>query len=269
MPRRDADELLEEALAALEDGEYEDAIELAEKVLMQRPGDAEASWVLGNSLLDLGDAIAALPHLQRTAAALPDDPEAWADYGGALFETLQFTEARSALQKAVALDARVARAHHWIALIEEREGNDRLAKRHFDQARKLDPESYPNPHRVTEAEFQSMVEEAIRDLPADFRASLKNLDIVVEPFPDDDTLTGDPPFSPTILGLHVGHAVDERPPSGPAGQLPNVIFLFQRNIERSATDEETLVDEIRVTLLHEIGHYLGLDEDEVEERGLE
>lgn len=267
--RRPEEELLDEAWSALEEGDYETAVELGEQVLVRRPDDAEARHLVGAGLLEMGDAAGAVPHLERALALVGDDPEILADLGGARFESLRFRPARDALTRALALDKRLARAHHWLALLEEREANDRAARKHFAEATRLAPEAYPPPYRVTPAEFQSLVEEAIGELPEDFRASLSNLDIVVEPIPDDQTLSGDPPLSPAILGLHVGTPADERPPSGAGGQLPNVIFLFQNNIERASRDHDHLVEEIRVTLLHEIGHYLGLDEDEVEERGLE
>ncbi|MDP6461500.1 MAG: metallopeptidase family protein, partial [Gemmatimonadota bacterium] len=53
------------------------------------------------------------------------------------------------------------------------------------------------------------------------------------------------------------------------GTLPNTIHLFQNNLERFATDRETLENEIRTTVLHEIGHHLGWDEDDLKERGLD
>lgn len=269
MGRLGEEELIDEAWGALEEGDYESACDLAERVLVRRPDDPDANHVAGAAKLEVGEPLGAIPHLERADASRPDDPEILADLGGARFEALLFRDARTALAKCLSVDKRIARAHHWLGLLEEREGNDRAARTHFEKATKLAPEAYPAPYRVTETEFRTMVEEAIAELPEDFRASLSNLDIVVEPLPDDRTLSGDPPLSPAILGLHVGYSADERPPSGAAGQLPNLIFLFQRNIERASESHEDLVEEIRITLLHEIGHYLGLDEDEVEERGLE
>lgn len=263
--KRSEEELLDDAWHALEEADYEAAVELGEQVLVRTPDDADARHVVGAALLELGEAAAAVAHLERATVAIPEDAEILADLGGALFESLRFKEARAALVKALELDKRIARAHHWLAMLEEREGNDRAARNHFAEATRLAPDAYPAAFRVTDAEFHLLVEAAIADLPEDFRAELKNLDIVVEPLPDDETLAGEPPLSPAILGLHVGTP----PESGAAGQLPNVIFLFQRNIERASRDHEHLAEEIRVTLLHEIGHYLGLDEDEVEERGLE
>ena len=64
-------------------------------------------------------------------------------------------------------------------------------------------------------------------------------------------------------GYGRGGAVD------PVTHLPASIVLFQRNLERFARDREELAEEIRVTLVHEVGHFLGLDEDELYERGLD
>jgi predicted Zn-dependent protease with MMP-like domain len=57
--------------------------------------------------------------------------------------------------------------------------------------------------------------------------------------------------------------------SGSWGALPATIQLFRCNLARVASDREELLEEVRVTLLHEIGHYLGLDEDDLEARGLD
>ena len=268
MGRRTEEELLDDAWTALEEGEFEDACDLGERILVRHPDDPEANHVVGAAKLEMGDAVGAIPHLERALGDRADDAEILADLGGAHFEALRFRDARNALTRALAADKSIARAHHWMGLLEEREGNDRASRKHFERATDIAPDVYPPPFKVTAAEFQALVEEAIADLPEDFRASLPNLDIVVEALPDDETLSGDPPLSPAILGLHVGTSADERGAGG-SGQLPNVIFLFQKNIERASRDHDHLVEEIRITLLHEIGHYLGLDEDEVEERGLE
>ena len=55
----------------------------------------------------------------------------------------------------------------------------------------------------------------------------------------------------------------------PWSHFPSSIALFQRNLERYARDREELLDEIRVTLLHEVGHFLGLDEDQLRDLGLD
>jgi len=71
-----------------------------------------------------------------------------------------------------------------------------------------------------------------------------------------------PPLDPELLGLFVGTPIGEEGATG-SGELPPRILLFKRNLERYATDLDELLEEITVTLYHELGHYLGLDEDEL------
>ncbi len=257
-------DLLEEALDAWEDGDFEDALELAEQVLASDPEDLDAERIAGAALLELGRATEAVPLLQRVAAH-EEDADTLARLGQAYFETLRFAEARSHLERALKKDATLADAHYWLAHLDERDGNEEQAKKRFREASRIAPDAFPPAVELSEAGFQEKVEEAIAELPEEFRAALTNLAILVEPVPPVELLEADPPFSPAILGMHTGTPRPER--SGNA-ELPNTIHLFQKNIQRAASNDDELVDEIRVTLLHEIGHYLGLDEDEVDERGL-
>lgn len=256
-------DLLEEALDAWEDGDFDEALALAEEVLAADPDDLDAERIAGAALLELGRATEAVPLLTRVAAH-EQDADTLARLGQAQLETLRFADARKNLEAALAKDRSLADAHYWLAHLDEREGKDAEAKKRFREASRLAPDAFPPACEVSEAEFQKHVEEAIAELPEDFRAALTNLAIIVEPFPDVALLETDPPFSPAILGMHVGEPRAERR----GNELPNTIHLFQRNIERASTTPDELVDEIRVTLLHEIGHYLGLDEDEVDDRGL-
>ncbi|MCA8954949.1 MAG: metallopeptidase family protein, partial [Planctomycetes bacterium] len=70
--------------------------------------------------------------------------------------------------------------------------------------------------------------------------------------------------APDSLGVYVGVSVEGQS----ARQLPDRVVVFQRNIERIATDREHLAEELRVTVLHEIGHHFGFDEDGVDAMGL-
>jgi predicted Zn-dependent protease with MMP-like domain len=105
----------------------------------------------------------------------------------------------------------------------------------------------------------------IRDLPPELRAHAETLPVSYEPAPSrefvDDGLDAD------LLGLFVGDGIDvlesERSP------LPRQIFLFLENLwDFAEEDEEIFREEVHITFIHEFGHYLGLDEDELEERGL-
>jgi len=93
---------------------------------------------------------------------------------------------------------------------------------------------------------------------------------LVEPVPVDWMIdrTDLSETPPDILGLFVG-ASELEMPSDSSGHMPRRIFLFQRNLERFAHSREELIEEIRVTLFHEIGHMLGFDEEGVASMGLD
>jgi predicted Zn-dependent protease with MMP-like domain len=127
--------------------------------------------------------------------------------------------------------------------------------------------------------FDSLVEDAIESLPARYRRVLDELPVVVldEPTPqmlkDVGVDPADPDAADEICGLHTGTAITEK--SVERGDLPTVIHLFRRGIvslaggwDQPGADEE-VYEEVRTTLLHEIGHHFGLDEGDLEELGYE
>ena len=94
---------------------------------------------------------------------------------------------------------------------------------------------------------------------------MQNIAIVVEDEPDQDLLDDmeiEPPD--TLLGLYQGTPLTERT-SGYGNVLPDRVLIFQGPHERAADDEDDLVVAIAETLIHEIGHYFGLSEEEIEE----
>jgi predicted Zn-dependent protease with MMP-like domain len=115
-------------------------------------------------------------------------------------------------------------------------------------------------------EFEKLVEAALATIPEDFRDAIANMAIVVEDEPSLDLLEAmemDP--EDTLLGLYQGTPLPERS-SSHGNALPDVITLFQGPIESEAEgDPEQIVYEIGETLIHELGHYFGLSEDEIEE----
>ena len=113
--------------------------------------------------------------------------------------------------------------------------------------------------------FERMVAEALSTIPRRFRDAMANLAIVVEDEPSADLLEEmeiEPPD--TLLGLYQGVPLTERRWDY-GNTLPDRILLFQGPIERESEDEDDLVVAIGETLIHEIGHYFGLSEEEIEE----
>ncbi len=107
-------------------------------------------------------------------------------------------------------------------------------------------------------EFDEAVRRALDSLPPGLAAELRNIAVVVE---DED------PDDPDLYGLFDG--VPRTEAGDDAGHLPGKITIYRLPLEDDFPDPDELVREIRVTVLHEIGHYFGLDEDRLAELGFE
>ena len=117
--------------------------------------------------------------------------------------------------------------------------------------------------------FDELLQKAIADIPARFRKALKNLSIVVEDWPDHELLQElehDP--DEALLGLYVGVPLPERS-FGEEPYEPDQIFLFRHPLEKMCRTPGELQEQIRITLIHELAHYFGFDEDYLEELGLD
>jgi predicted Zn-dependent protease with MMP-like domain len=118
---------------------------------------------------------------------------------------------------------------------------------------------------VERAAFEHLVADALRTIPRRFRDAMQNIAIVVEDEPSADLLAEmeiDPPD--TLLGLYQGVPLTERG-WGSGNQLPDRILIFQGPHERASDDDEDLGVAIAETLIHEIGHYFGMSEEEIED----
>ena len=112
--------------------------------------------------------------------------------------------------------------------------------------------------------FESLVADALASIPRRFREAIKNLAIVVEDEPSRDLLREmeiDPPG--TLLGLYSGTPLTERGWDY-GNRLPDRILLFQGPLERESEDDDDLIVAIGETLIHEIGHYFGMSEEQIE-----
>jgi predicted Zn-dependent protease with MMP-like domain len=110
---------------------------------------------------------------------------------------------------------------------------------------------------------QREVAETLRDLPAELREPASALPVTYERRPNQSIL--DDGYEDDLLGLFIGSPIYE-PGASP---LPPQIILFLDNLaEFVEGDEEAFLEEVHITYLHELGHYLGLDEDDLDERGL-
>jgi len=117
---------------------------------------------------------------------------------------------------------------------------------------------------MTRDAFERLVAEAVTLIPARFRDAMQNLALVVEDEPSPDLLDEmdiEPPDS--LYGLYQGTPLPERH-WGDGNALPDRITIYQCPIEDDAEDDEDVRDMVAETLIHEVGHYFGLSEEEIE-----
>jgi len=250
----------------LEAGEHEEALVLAERRLSQDPDDVEALHLAGCALADAGR----LPEGEaRVREALRRDPDydgARESLAGMLYATCRFEEGAQEAQLLVRAAPEYAPAHYLLGVLLDMLGQRREADEHIARASRLDPEGFPAATAFDRKEFDAAVEEALEGLPEQFRRHVVSLPILVEDVPTPALLAELLEPSPDLLGLFVGVALPEQSHAD-LHTTPTAIYLFKRNLERASPDRASLVEEIRVTLLHEVGHYLGMDEDDLHDAG--
>ena len=108
--------------------------------------------------------------------------------------------------------------------------------------------------------FAVLVEEALERLPAKFRARLENIAVIVEDFPPHSRHRE---TRYRLLGIFEGVPLTEK--NVFAAAPPGRIVLYQKNIEAVSESEERIREQIKLTVLHEVGHYFGLSEEELKE----
>ncbi len=124
----------------------------------------------------------------------------------------------------------------------------------FTRAAALDPEHYVVPYRVSRERFNQLSENALSTIPDQFEALLSNTLVVADDLPELESVRSGE--DPDLLGLYEGGTVLER-------GLPERIVLYQRNHENICTDEAELAEQVRETMLHEVGHHFGMAEGEL------
>lgn len=255
---------------ALDRGDSQQALDLAVAALEQAEGEDPVLLLLAAlALLDLERPADAAHQLARAVEIDPDDSELEANLALALYRACRFEEASEHARRAVELDRGSPDGHAVRALLLEREGRFADADRAFESAARLDPERFPLAARIDRTSFETEVVKAGELLPERFRELLAEVVVSVEEVPAEAILKEETPaLDPELLGLFVGVSLRERSSFGPVGTLPARILLFKRNLERYAEDARDLRHEIAITLYHELGHYLGLDEGELEDLDL-
>ena len=122
-------------------------------------------------------------------------------------------------------------------------------------------------YHVSKAQFGELVERALAELPEEFVEFLEEVPIEVRDQPSAAQLQrAGVRRGGLLLGLYVGRPRTRRSVED-SGAMPDVIYIFQQPIETVCNNERELVRQVRVTVLHEIGHHFGLNEDDLERLG--
>ena len=214
------------------------------------------------ALDDLGRPAEALAAATRALEHDPRDREARREKGVALFELCHFAEARAELGK-LAEEEPDAWSEHYLGLIAERNQDEVAAAEHFARAQKLDPDAFKPNASASSSIFHKIVQDEVAKLPPEIQKGLARANFAVVDLPEvSDLVATDPPLSPGILGLF-------RPPAenAPEGAKPTIL-LYRRNLARAAHDDGELHREVRDTLMHEVGHLNGEDDEQLRDRGL-
>lgn len=267
---------------------------------------ARLALLEGEADNDLGQSDLALPRIEAALKLEPHMVSAVHERGVALFSLCRFKAAEKSFLEVLTQQPDDPYAHYHLGLIYEREGRTADAAAHFQRARALSPDDFPPPVLISAKEFRAEVDRDIAEEPPDVQKELEGVSIEVVDLPaSDDLVAVDPPFAPTILGLYRGLPIgvddageaggDQRARGagggggegegartghrgagsrgrdrGDRGDVPpRAIVLYRKNLSRAVKTRAELDMQIRRTLLHEIGHLQGLDEDQLRHRGLE
>jgi len=220
-------------------------------------GEGEAGALLTLEIAELhmavGDAKAARDRLLTLTAAEPDLADAWHALGVAAEAIDDHEGMKRAWLRTRELDA------------EQGDAGEREAESEGEDIDGQEAAGEPG-ERLDEKEVAAVAEEALRELPERARRLLASVPIIIAELPArEDVEAG---MDPRMLGLFMGTPYPENSSLGGQPGLTQIV-LFRRNLERVAGTETELREEIRTTLLHETGHFFGMDERELEKVGLD
>lgn len=163
-----------------------------------------------------------------------------------------------------------ADARHMLGCVYEELGREADKIEQFSEVLRLDEATDPALDAEEYAELEDIIVEAaergLDQLPMQFRAQLEGVPILVEARPSPDLV--EQGFDPRALGLFEGPTrLDHL--NAEASEVPTRIVLYAANLLEQSVDEDQLRSEVETTVLHEVGHYFGLDEDDLERMGLD
>lgn len=123
--------------------------------------------------------------------------------------------------------------------------------------------------KLTDGEFEAAVQDALDSIPDEFLDELENVAFMLADEPDEEDFFGDGLYTEEgeLLGLYSGIAMTDRGDDYGFGDYPDTITIFKGPHERMGLSRAETIEEIRRTVVHEIAHYFGMDEEQVDEMG--
>lgn len=249
----------EEALALLEDYGEE----------TERHSYADFVMLMGDCYWGAGEYEDAYRSYNRVVVNEPDRLDARVATGVALYHLCRFTAAKAVLEMCSLDIADDGETWYYLGLIALREERHELAMHFFETAAELEEQRFHIPSEVPEHELREMLTRLMEEIPEPFRNLLRQLPIEIRDQPPEELLFScDPPMDPSLLGIFEGTA------PGDPGATPGVvsierIVLFRGNISLLAHEPQKLEEELWNTLRGEIGHFLGMSDEELAERGMD
>ena len=239
------------------------------------PEDSEpeaALWEALEALQELGeeDPVEALAMF----ASLPAEVQVLTDFqltrAGLLRAADDVPEARRILEGLIAADPSDADAHHLLADVLEDDGELELATTHFLETLRLDTLATQD---LPQAEVDQVLDDtllylkrAVSELPAPWQARLSGVPLLVQRLPSEDMVQAG--LDPRALGLFEGPTHGETLALD-AAPIPTRIVVFAENLALDFPEAEDFAEQVKITVLHELGHYFGLDEDDMVRLGLD
>lgn len=188
------------------------------------------------------------------------------DLGYLFLEADAVDEAEKRFRAITEADEKNEEAWYGLGLCAEASEDEKAKRGAWLRVLELDAATPLHESHMTEQEMADVAEQALKELPERARRLIENVPILIVDLPARDEV--EQGLDPRLLGLFAGSAYSEASVMGGPPQLTQIL-LFRKNLERMAIDADDLREQIRITLLHETGHFFGMSEDDLASVGLD
>lgn len=231
--------------------------------------DLEARLDAIDDAMEAEDLAQALVLARDLVAKYPDQPESVLTLAEVLADNERLDEARDLLKAFVAREPEFAEAHYLLGMIEEELDNSKAAIAAFLEVLRLDTEDDASDGIDWREHEEAIVEAALATidaLPPFFKKKLDGVPVILEARPAEALVREG--FDPRALGMFEGRT-DAEVANNDVAETPTRIVLYGANLVAAYPMEDELIEEVGVTIVHEMGHYYGLEEEDMERLGIE